>query len=77
MHHTQQKLESTYSSQWKPRYGLWIFVGMRFARILGPSQGKGTVASAYCQSLAQLRQIRGKSEVDKELNNLYEAVFGA
>ncbi|CAE7205772.1 unnamed protein product, partial [Symbiodinium pilosum] len=57
-------------------YGLWIFVGMRFARILGPSQGKGTVASAYCQSLAQLRQIRGKSEVDKELNNLYEAVFG-
>ena len=49
---------------------------MRFARILGPSQGHGTVASAYCQSLAQLRQIRGKSAVDKELNDLYEAVFG-
>ncbi|CAE7699789.1 unnamed protein product, partial [Symbiodinium microadriaticum] len=58
------------------RYGLWIFIGMRFARILGPSQGHGTVASAYCQSLAQLRQIRGKSVVDKELNDLYEAVFG-
>ena len=58
------------------RYGLWVFIGMRFARILGPSQGHGTVASAYCQSLAKLRQIRGKSAVDRELNDLYEAVFG-
>eukprot|EP00927_Polykrikos_kofoidii_P035382 TRINITY_DN29957_c0_g1_i1.p1 TRINITY_DN29957_c0_g1~~TRINITY_DN29957_c0_g1_i1.p1 ORF type:complete len:1033 (+),score=179.41 TRINITY_DN29957_c0_g1_i1:187-3099(+) len=58
------------------RSGIWVFCGQRFARIVGPQRGIGLVAGTCCQSMAQLQRLRGTMEVQHELQNHFEAVYG-
>ena len=58
------------------RHGIWIFIGKRFARIVGPAMGsQQLITGTLCSSLAVLRRIRGKG-VDEELGAKYEALLG-
>eukprot|EP00930_Biecheleria_cincta_P034527 TRINITY_DN23857_c0_g1_i2.p1 TRINITY_DN23857_c0_g1~~TRINITY_DN23857_c0_g1_i2.p1 ORF type:complete len:697 (+),score=196.10 TRINITY_DN23857_c0_g1_i2:113-2092(+) len=63
------------SPETKPRHGVWIFSGKRFARLLAPLRGTGLIASTCCESLGQLQKLHG-SRVNLELQEQYEACFG-
>jgi len=60
-----------------PRRGVWLFIGNRFARVMGPPIGcrHSIIASTLSRSLSALQRLRGP-EVDAELRELYEAVVG-
>eukprot|EP00927_Polykrikos_kofoidii_P067006 TRINITY_DN62558_c0_g1_i1.p1 TRINITY_DN62558_c0_g1~~TRINITY_DN62558_c0_g1_i1.p1 ORF type:complete len:1194 (-),score=216.85 TRINITY_DN62558_c0_g1_i1:85-3360(-) len=70
------ELQSEAPEQKLARSGLWVFVGQRFARIVGPRRGLGLVAGTCCQSLAQLQRLRGIMDVRYELREHFEAVYG-
>lgn len=70
------ELQSEMPEPKKARCGFWLFIGRRFARLLGQTRGSGLVAGTCCRSLAQLQQLRGEVEVRHELRENYEAVFG-
>merc|ERR1712194_27717 len=58
------------------RQGVWIFIGPRFARVVGPPVGsREVIAGTLCSSLAVLRKMKSK-EVDAELSEKYEAILG-
>lgn len=58
------------------RCGFWVFVGGRFARVLGPPHGSGLVGGTCCRSLQQLQKLKGSLEMDEEVSEHYEAVSG-
>eukprot|EP00406_Dinophysis_acuminata_P011683 CAMPEP_0179227854 /NCGR_PEP_ID=MMETSP0797-20121207/9528_1 /TAXON_ID=47934 /ORGANISM="Dinophysis acuminata, Strain DAEP01" /LENGTH=460 /DNA_ID=CAMNT_0020934895 /DNA_START=1 /DNA_END=1380 /DNA_ORIENTATION=- len=70
------ELQSEVPEPKRARAGLWLFLGRRFARVLGQVRGGGLVAGTCCRSLAQLQHLRGDSEVRHEIREGYEALFG-
>jgi len=75
-HYIALELESEDPEPRERRNGLWIFVGQRFARILGPERGRGLVGSTCCRSISSLQKLRGHPEIRGELEDHYDAVHG-
>lgn len=59
----------------RKRAGLWIFVGQRFARVVGLYK-KGLVGGSSCKSLKQLQRFYEASALEAELREHYEALQG-